>query len=122
MKRPPVAKQMLQALIDFGPMTCLELCRHIGVDKKSSGSIISRLMKKSPKRKKRIHISGWTEDTEGTRRYLRPIYKVGAGFDQTKPLMCVRRKENRSRYTKEKIMRVSSIWDLAKTVKERLAA
>lgn len=122
MKRPPVAQQMLQALTDFGPMTCLELCRHIGVDKRSSGSIISRLMKKSPKRKKRIHISGWTEDTENTRRYLRPIYKVGAGLDQPKPLMCIRRKENRVRYTKEKIMRVSSIWDLAKTVKERLAA
>lgn len=122
MKRRPVAKEMIDALVNFGPMTCLELCRQIGVDKKSSGSIISRLMKKSPKRKKRIHISGWTEDTEGTRRYLRPIYKVGAGFDQTKPLMCIRTKENRARYTQAKLMRVSSIWDLAKTVRERLAA
>jgi hypothetical protein len=122
MKRRPIAKEMVEALMNFGPMTCLELCRHIGVEKDKSGSIISRLMKKSPKRRKRIHICGWTEDSEGTRRYIRPIYNVGAGIDKPKPLMCVRRKENRARYTQSKLMRVSSIWDLAKTVKERLAA
>jgi len=122
MKRRPVAKEMIEALVNFGPMTSLELCNHIGVHRNNSASIISRLMKKSPKRKKRVHICGWTEDSEGTRRYIRPIYNVGACLDQPKPLMCVRRKENRARYTQSKIMRVSSIWDLAKTVKERLAA
>jgi hypothetical protein len=122
MKRRPIAKEMIEALINFGPMTCLELCKHINVEKDKSGSIISRLMKKSPKRRKRVHICGWTEDSEGTRRYLRPIYNVGACLDKPKPLMCVRRKENRARYTKSKVNRVSSIWDLAKTVKERLAA
>lgn len=122
MKRRPVAKEMIEALINFGPMTTSELCRHIGVERLKSGAIVSRLMKKSPKRKKRIHICGWTEDSEGTRRYLRPIYNVGACLDKPKPLMCVRRKENRVRYTQSKVNRVSSIWDLAKTVKERLAA
>ncbi|CAB4199828.1 hypothetical protein UFOVP1355_15 [uncultured Caudovirales phage] len=122
MKRRPIAKEMIEALMNFGPMTTSELCRHIGVEKLKSGSIVSRLMKKSPKHKKRIHICGWTEDSEGTRRYLRPIYKAGAGLDQPKPLMCLRVKENRARYTQGKKMRVSSIWDLAKTVKERLAA
>jgi hypothetical protein len=122
MKRRPIAEEMIAALTNFGPMTSFELCRHIGVERGTSGAIISRLMKKSPKRKKRVHICGWTEDTEGTRRYLRPIYNIGAGLDKPKPLMCLRVKENRARYTQGKIMRVSSIWDLAKTVKERLAA
>lgn len=122
MKRRPVAKEMIEALTNFGPMTSLELCNHIGVHRNNSASIISRLMKKSPKMKKRVHICGWTEDSEGTRRYIRPLYNVGAGIDKPKPLMCVRRKENRARYTQSKLMRVSSIWDLAKTVKERLAA
>jgi hypothetical protein len=122
MKRRPIAKEMIEALANFGPMTSTELCRSIGVERSKSGAIISRLMKKSPKRKKRVHICGWTEDTEGTRRYIRPIYKIGAGADQPKPLTCLRVKENRARYTQGKLMRVSSIWDLAKTVKERLAA
>ena len=122
MKRKGLAKEMVEALVNFGPMTCSELCRHIGVERLKSGAIVSRLMKKSPKRKKRVHICGWTEDSEGTRRYLRPIYKAGAGLDQPKPLMCLRIKENRARYTQGKLMRVSSIWGLAKTVKERLAA
>ncbi len=122
MKRRPVAKEMLDALVNFGPMTSLELCKHIGVDRNNSASIISRMMKKSPKREKRVYICGWTEDSEGTRRYIRPIYNVGSSPDKQKPLMSIRRKENRARYTQSKLMRVSSIWDLAKTVKERLAA
>jgi hypothetical protein len=79
-------------------------------------------MKKSPKMEKRVHICGWTEDSEGTRRYIRPIYNVGNLPNKQKPLMSLRRKENRARYTQSKLMRVSSIWDLAKTVKERLAS
>jgi hypothetical protein len=122
MKRRPVAKEMIEALVNFGPMTSLELCNHIGVHRNNSASIISRLMKKSPKMEKRVHICGWTEDSEGTRRYIRPIYNVGDFPNKQKPLMSLRRKENRARYTQSKLMRVSSIWDLAKTVKERLAA
>jgi len=122
MKRRPVAEQMLKALVELGPMTCKELCDHIKTPKCSSGSVISRLMRQSPNRPKRVHIVDWTEDSEGTRRYIRPIYKAGKGADKPKPPTIERQKINRVRYTRSKLMRVSSIWDLAKTVKERLAA
>lgn len=34
---------------------------------------------------RRVHVSGWTDDAEGLRRYPRPIYSVGHGENRPKP-------------------------------------
>lgn len=110
---------MLQALADYGPMTRLELCQVVGTNR-TSASIISRLMRPSPKFPKRVHICGYTYDTESSRRYLRALYDLGDKPDKLKPKVVPA--ETVRRYRQAKVMRVNSVWQLGLTVKQRIAA
>lgn len=118
-KRWGVAEDMLKALEEFGPMTTVEICAHIGTTKDKSGSILCRLMKASPLRPKRIYIFGWTYDSEGARRYPRPIYAVGDKRDKPMPKRC--HNENQRRYRNIKSKMVNSVFQLGTPIKYRFA-
>jgi hypothetical protein len=116
-KRRQVAKEMLTALAELGPMTTVELCHYIGTTKDKSGAILGRLMKASPLRPKRVYVSGWTYDAEGARRYPRPIYSIGDGKD--KPMPSIPANEHQRRYRKKKAKMVNSVFQLGTPIKQR---
>lgn len=79
--------RMLDALEQHGPMTRTELCDHLGLDRTTAASIVSRLMKpsKRPVGPKRVYICDWRDDAEGERRYLRAVYAIGKKPDKPRP-------------------------------------
>lgn len=116
-KRGEITGQMLDALKDFGPMTCAEICSTLGLPKEKVGAVLVRLKKVSPLHPQRVHISAYTYDAEGLRRYPRAIYKLGAGKNAKRPPSDI--KGNRRRYDEKKKLRVSSVWMLGMNREER---
>lgn len=79
--------RMLDALEQHGPMTRSELCAHLGLDRQTAASIVSRLTKpsKRPLGPKRVYICDWRDDEEGQRKYLRAVYALGDKPDKPRP-------------------------------------
>lgn len=76
---------ILKAVKDYGPMTRSEIEQHIGVETYSIGGYISRMSRPTKDTPQRLHISGYTRDAEGARKYLRAIYSFGPGENAKKP-------------------------------------
>lgn len=76
---------VIRLLTDFGPMTRVEICQHLGIDRRCASSIVSRMNRDSPRCPKRVYISGYTHDHEGERRYPRAIYALGNQPDVKRP-------------------------------------
>jgi hypothetical protein len=110
-------EDMLRALQEFGPMTSVEICAQIGTTKSSSGAILGRLMRQSVTKPKRVYILDWTYDSEGARRYPRPIYAVGDKKD--KPMPKASPAENQRRYKQKKSKMVNSVFQLGVPIKMR---
>lgn len=77
--------EILHLLEELGPMTRIEMCDHLGLDRHTVSSIVSRMAKESPRKPKRIHIKGYAYDHEGQRRYPRAIYALGNAPDARRP-------------------------------------
>lgn len=79
--------RILDALEHVGPMTRAELARELGMPSNRIGSVITRLCQpvKRPAGPRRVRISGWRDEEEGSRCYLRAIYALGSGPDAVKP-------------------------------------
>jgi hypothetical protein len=112
-----VTEKMLDALRDVGPMTCIELCRYLGLQKEKAGAILSRLKSSGPQSPQRVHIKGYVYDAEGMRRYPRAVFAIGEGKHAKKPK--ANPKENRRRYDDRKKLRLNSVWMLGMSRKER---
>ena len=112
-----VTANMLKALQDIGPMTCIEICRHLGLPKEKVGAILSRLKEASPQVPQRVHIKAYVYDAEGMRRYPRAVYTLGPGKHAKKPKSDI--KANRRRYEDKKKRRVNSVWMLGMSRNQR---
>lgn len=110
-----VTALMLQALEEVGPMTLSELCDHIGRDRDQVGSVVSRLQRASVKTPRRIHITGYTNDTEGKRTYPRAIYALGDLPNAPRKSGRAQRQAIRRRISN----RVNSVWMLGMAQRER---
>lgn len=76
----------IEALIDsYGPMTRVEICQHIGKDRRCVSSIVSRMMKQTPRKPKRLYILRYVFDHEGERSYPRAVYALGDKPDARRP-------------------------------------
>ena len=104
--------KILQALKDYGPMTRAEIEQHLGLTKYDFGGCLGRICKPTAQMPQRLHISGYTRDHEGARRYLRPIYAYGPGENARKPTGY--RKRERVEHYKIQIERVrnASVFNL----------
>jgi outer membrane usher protein FimD/PapC len=87
----------------------------LGQDRTIIGAIVGRMSRRTPQSGKRLHIIGWTYDTEGQRRYPRAIYAIGDKPNATKPKSDV--KENRRRYRENvrKKYTANSVFNLGMT-------
>jgi hypothetical protein len=79
MNRPrgEIVEQILEALNECGPMTRQEICDQIGLDRLYVSAVISRMTKATPRKPKRLYITGYQFDADGQRRYPRAIYDIG---------------------------------------------
>jgi len=81
--------RILDLLEHTGPMTSAEACKLLGLERKNSAAIFSRLMRPVVKPEpgpRRIHVCGYTHDEEGQRDYPRAIYALGDKPDARKPV------------------------------------
>jgi len=76
---------VLQALAEFGPMTCAEISEHIGLGRYNVSSVISRLRRSSKRSAQRVYVQSYSRVLEGQRRYPRPVLALGALPDATPP-------------------------------------
>lgn len=112
-----VTEKMLKALQDLGPMTCIEICRHLNLPKEKVGSVLVRLKKPGSKTPQRVHVAAYVYDAEGMRRYPRAVFALGEGKHAKKPKSDVR--ANRKRYDDKRKLRVNSVWMLGMSRNER---
>lgn len=84
-KKRDLIGKILEALQTYGPMTRAEIEEQIGFTKEVFGGCLGRMARDSKLIPQRIHISGYTRDHEGARRYLRPVYSYGPGQNAKKP-------------------------------------
>jgi hypothetical protein len=89
--------RIINALETIGPMTRTEICHHIGLDRMNCSAVITRMAKAGPKTPRRLHIFGYTHDSEHGRRYPRAIYDLGDKPDAKKPNRQENRREARKR-------------------------
>lgn len=86
-----VIDRILLSLRDDGPATRAQLERRLGLDQKSAGQCMTRLVQimarpVAVKGRRRAHICGWSRgEHEGCRDYPRPIYAFGHGANAPKP-------------------------------------
>jgi predicted ArsR family transcriptional regulator len=78
-------------LEQYGPMTRDEICVHLDVNRMNISAVISRMKKPGVDTPRRLHISGYTHDSEVGRCYPRAIYDLGDKTDAKK----LNRQENR---------------------------
>lgn len=112
--------RILHTLETYGPMTRSEICFHIGLDRMNCSAVITRLAKGGPKIPQRIHISGYTHDSEHGRRYPRAIYAIGDLPDAKKPNRQANRRDNRKRSDKRRAAHntMNFVFNLAKPRRE----
>ena len=104
--------KILFALKTYGPMTRAEIEQHLGLTKEAFGGCLGRMCRGTEHTPQRLHISGYTRDHEGARRYLRPVYSYGPGENKAKPTGY--RKRERVEHYQIQINRVrnSSVFNL----------
>lgn len=104
--------KILLTLKEYGPMTRAEIQQHLGLTKYDFGGCLGRMCRSSPLAPQRLHISGYTRDAEGAKRYIRPIYSYGPGENVKKPVFS----RNRERVENYKIqinrVRNASVFNL----------
>jgi hypothetical protein len=86
----------------YGPMTRSEICFHLDMDRMNCSAVITRMAKAGAKTPKRIHISGYTHDSEHGRCYPRAIYDLGDKPDAKKMNRQENRREARRRSDKRR--------------------
>lgn len=79
--------RVLDVLETIGPMTCVGVADALDKDRSSVSRILSRLMRpcKRENLPKRIYIIRWVHTHEGSRRYPRAVYAIGAKKNATRP-------------------------------------
>jgi hypothetical protein len=120
-----VAEQILHTLETVGPMTRVEICAHLGIDRGIGAAIANRMAKPSATKPKRVYITDYVYDQEGQRRYPRAVYAIGDKPDakRTKSDPAA----NKRRYIQAKVARfkMNSVFNMGLTrrqVEERIGA
>lgn len=119
-ERGELTAKILDALRDFGPMTCAELCLHLQMRKEKIGAVLFRLMRGGTRCPKRVHVTAYVYDAEGMRRYPRGVFAFGNGVDAKKPKADPL--VNRRKYENRKKRQLNSVWMLGMTLRERRRA
>ena len=109
-------QQITTLIMQLGPLTREEICVHLNMDRMNVSAVISRMNKASVATPKRLRITGYTNDSEVSRRYPRAIYDLGDKPDAKKLNRKANRRESRKRYDKKRavINTMNFVFNLAK--------
>ena len=109
-------QQITTLIMQLGPLTREEICVHLNMDRMNVSAVISRMNKASVATPKRLRITGYTSDSEVSRRYPRAIYDLGDKPDAKKLNRKANRRESRKRYDKKRavINTMNFVFNLAK--------
>lgn len=109
-------EKVVKVLQEEGPMTRIEICRRIGMDRMLVSAVLSRMSKPTKTIPKRMYIAGWTNDSEGQRNYPRAIYALGDEEDvKYRPKETIKEKRRRWRSEERKRMTMNSVFNLGLT-------
>lgn len=109
-----VMEKTLQLLQEAGPQTRAEICEELRI----CDGHATAMMRSLRQHHCLVHISGWVYELgDGGRRYPRAQYAFGPGDDKPKPR--VNRKAVRQRYRARRKLRVTSVFDLGLSLKQR---
>jgi len=78
--------QVLELLREVGPMTRAEMSQHLQIDRRNLASVVTRMIRSSPRLPRRIHILRYVFDMEGQRAYPRAVYALGDKPDAKRPV------------------------------------
>lgn len=121
--KPPgwVVIGVLELLEQRGPMTRAAICRALGATKSDVSPVISRLNRTLKSLPRRIYITGYTYEDEGSAiAYPRAVYALGSAPNRPKPPRTPAAEVKRRSAQKAKTM-VSSIFEYAMPRRARAA-
>ncbi len=106
---------ILQSITQFGPMTRVEIEKHIGEQKGGISAVIARIRQPQKTIPKLVYIKTYVHDHENERTYPRAVYAIGNKPDAKRPAMS--RLEIRRRYDakRKKHFTMNSVFNLSKT-------
>jgi hypothetical protein len=109
-------QQITNLVMQLGPLTREEICVYLDMDRMNVSAVISRMNKASIATPKRLHILGYTFDSEVGRRYPRAIYDLGDKPDTKKLNRKANRRETRKRYDQQRAVlnTTNFVFNLAK--------
>lgn len=116
----PLVIGVLGAIGEQGPMTSADLSLYLGKPKGDISSTVSRLNRAHKTVGKRLQVVGYVYDAEGSDiKVPRALYDIGDGPDAPKP-----KRDHKAvmrRFRARKKLRLTSVFDLGKTVRQLLS-
>lgn len=98
---------IIAALDECGPMTRAELSAHLGKDRTLVSAVVTRMARPTKDgQPKRLHVTNFVYDHEGSRRYPRAVYALGSYPDARKPKPD--KAENKRRYDESRRLQQAS--------------
>lgn len=105
----------LEALSEFGRMSAQEFADWAEISRYDAHAVLRRMSQRTKAGEKRIHIADWTYGHDGARRYPRPVYALGDKRDKPKPKADPAANRRRHEQGKNKMYRMTSVFNLAMT-------
>lgn len=116
-----IVQKITDVLQELGPMTRIDICTELGIDRMNVSAVITRMAKPTPTMPKRVYISHYIHDVEGARNYPRAVYALGDKDDAKKPKRDRQKLLESKRRYKDRIRKLNtmnSVFNLGLTRKE----
>ena len=110
--------EIIATLRECGEASPVEIAKHLGLDRMNVSTIMTRMRREGKKLPKRIYIVRYVHDSEGQRRYPRPVYAIGNIQDAKKPKSDVKANKKRYREGVRMHMTTNSVFNLGLTRKK----
>lgn len=107
--------QVHKALEELGPMTRIEICAQLGLDRNLVSAVISRMSRAGALVPKRLYVERYVYDSEHGRHYPRAVYAIGDKPDAKKPKRDQRAVRKRYRERLRSQMTMNSVFNLGLT-------
>ena len=110
--------EIMETLRECGEASPVEIANHLGLDRMNVSTIMTRMRRPGKVMPKRIYIKHYVHDSEGQRRYPRPVYAIGTLPDAKKPKADIKANKQRYRRGLRLRMTANSVFNLGMTQKQ----
>ena len=104
-----------EALHEFGKITAQEFADYADIGRYDAHAVLNRMAKRTKDGLKRLHVADWTHEHDDARRYPRAVFMVGDKPDKKKPKPDLRDNRRRSEASRNKTLRMNSVFNMALT-------